>query len=604
EEIGRLFQGYKIIKGTNTCYWIRKNDIPRGKRATYLRIVCAHRPEKENPFRLRWTVGGNLIEYEFDASTKTADLQTAKCLFNSVLSTKDGRFMGMDVKDFFLGTPLKDYEYMRVARHTIPDAGYLYVRIERGMYGLPHAGRIANDALIEYLEPYGYKPCALTPGLWKHDIDDIVFTLVVDDFGVRYTQRAQVEKLITILRKKYEMKLDWTGSRYCGLTLDWDYANRTLDVSMPGYVERALQRFAHTQDPSQPSNSPHKYQAPIFGQKIQYSTTTEDSPTLDAKSKTRIQEVIGVFLYYARAVDNTMLPALGTIATQQATPTQKTMDATVQLLNYAAANPNAVLRYVASDMILHVESDASYLSESKARSRYAGYQYLSSRPSDTPQSDPIPPFNAAVHVPCQILKEVVSSAAEAELAGLFHNAKEACPLRICLEEMGHPQLATPIVTDNSTAVGIANDTIKQKRSKAIDMRFYWVRDRVKQKQFSILWRKGELNKADYFTKHHAAKHHQEMRSTYLHVPGTTKNYFDCLTEPNTEEDDMNDCPTHTENSTTAAFLKNTTPTTMTKFSLPGEGVLKSVPGYPDSTELTALLTRDGTTNRLTTHNFV
>jgi hypothetical protein len=298
-----------------------------------------------------------------------------------------------------------------------------------------------------------------------------------------------------------------------------------------------------------------------------------------------------------------MLPALGSIATQQATPTQKTMDATVQLLNYAAANPNAVLRYVASDMILHVESDASYLSESKSRSRYAGYQYLSSRPSDTPQNDPIPPFNAAVHVPCQILREVVSSAAEAELAGLFHNAKEACPLRICLEEMGHPQPATPIVTDNSTAVGIANDTIKQKRSKAIDMRFYWVRDRVKQKQFSILWRKGELNKADYFTKHHAAKHHQEMRSTYLHMPGTTKNYFECLTETNTEEEDMNDCHTHTENSTTAASLK-TTPPTMTKFSLPGEGVLKSAPGYPDSTEHTALLTREGTTSRFITHNFV
>jgi hypothetical protein len=276
----------------------------------------------------------------------------------------------------------------------------------------------------------------------------------------------------------------------------------------------------------------------VFGQKIQYSVTTEDSPTLDAKSKTRIQEVIGVLLYYARAVDNTMLPALGSIATQQATPTQQTMNATIQLLNYAAANPDAVLRYVASDMVLHIESDASYLSESKARSRYAGYQYLSSRPSDTPHTDPIPPFNAAVHVPCQILREVVSSAAEAELAGLFHNAKEACPIRICLEEMGHPQPATPIVTDNNTAAGIANDTIKQKRSKAIDMRFYWVRDRVKQKQFSIFWRKGELNKADYFTKHHAAKHHQEMRSTYLHMPDTTKYYFECLTETNTETTSM------------------------------------------------------------------
>ena len=76
------------------------------------------------------------------------------------------------------------------------------------------------------------------------------------------------------------------------------------------------------------------------------------------------------------------------------------------------------------------------------------------------------------------MREVLSSAAEAELGALFHNGKEACPLRIALEEMGHPQPATPMATDNNTASGIATDTVKQKRSKAIDMRFYWIRDRV------------------------------------------------------------------------------------------------------------------------------
>jgi hypothetical protein len=130
---------------------------------------------------------------------------------------------------------------------------------------------------------------------------------------------------------------------------------------------------------------------------------------------------------------------------------------------------------------------------------------------------------------CQILREVVSSAAEAELAALFHNGKTACPLRICLEELGHPQPPTPIVTDNSTASGIANDTVKQKRSKAIDMRFYWIRDRVRQGQFHIYWKKGILNRADYFTKHHPASHHQQIRSSYLHSPSdSSKNYFEVL----------------------------------------------------------------------------
>jgi hypothetical protein len=176
-----------------------------------------------------------------------------------------------------------------------------------------------------------------------------------------------------------------------------------------------------------------------------------------------------------------MLPALGTIATQQSAATRKTIGAVVRLLNYAVTHPDASLLYIASDMVLHVDSDVSYLSETKARSRVAGYHYLSSAPPATPHiNQPLPPLNGSVHILCQILREVVSSAAEAELVGCFHNGKDATALRICLQEMGHQQSATIIVTDNSTATGIANDTVKQKRSKAIDMRFYWIRDRVRQ----------------------------------------------------------------------------------------------------------------------------
>jgi hypothetical protein len=113
------------------------------------------------------------------------------------------------------------------------------------------------------------------------------------------------------------------------------------------------------------------------------------------------------------------------------------------------------------------------------------------------------------------MKVVVSSAAEAELGALFHNGKEAAWLRTTLTDMGHPQPPTPIQTDNACAAGIANDTVKQRRSKAVDMRFYWIRDRVAQKQFVVHWRKGADNLADYFTKHHSPAHHRLMRSRYL-----------------------------------------------------------------------------------------
>jgi hypothetical protein len=166
-------------------------------------------------------------------------------------------------------------------------------------------------------------------------------------------------------------------------------------------------------------------------------------------------------------------------------------------------------------MILYVESDASYHSVPKARSRAAGYHYLSDKVSDPATQQP--PMNGPINVMCKIFKAVLASAAECELGGLFINGQEAVPERTTLDELGHPQDATPMVTDNSTAMGIANDSIKQKRSKAMDMRFYWIRDRVRQGQFIIHWRRGATNRGDYWTKHHPTKHHIKMCPHVLHT---------------------------------------------------------------------------------------
>ena len=95
--------------------------------------------------------------------------------------------------------------------------------------------------------------------------------------------------------------------------------------------------------------------------------------------------------------------------------------------------------------------------------------------------------------------------------------KDAVVLRTTLSEMGHAQPPTPIQVDNSTACGIANTNIKLQRSKAIDMRFYWVRDRVDQQQFTVFWKPGKTNLADYVTEHHTGKHYQLMGPIYLHM---------------------------------------------------------------------------------------
>ena len=177
-------------------------------------------------------------------------------------------------------------------------------------------------------------------------------------------------------------------------------------------------------------------------------------------------------------------------------------------------NPVAKLRYTASEMILRVESDASYLTEPGAHSRAGGHHYLGNL-ADTPNF-----FNGPILNIAKVLRNVLSSAAESEVAALFVNAKEATTLRITLEEMGHKQPATPIATNNTTTAGIMNRTVKQQRSKAIDMRFYWVRDRVEQGQFRIYWAPGKTNMGDYYTKHQAPAHHQGMRPIVLNQVST------------------------------------------------------------------------------------
>jgi hypothetical protein len=529
-EMGRLSQGVKpnMPTGTDTMHFIPHTAKPHDRKATYLKIVAAIKPHKAEKYRIRFTVGGDRIEYNGPTSTPTAALPAIKILTNSVISTEGARFMTCDLKDFYLGTPLPVYEYMRIPAVHIPDCIMeqykltplvhncnVLVQNRKGMYGLPHAGRIANNRLIDHLALNGYHQAKHTPGFFTHKTRPISFSLVVDNFGVKYVGKEHAEHLLHCLEKLYTVTTDWTGALYCGLTFTWNYKQHHIDMAMPGYVEKALQCFQHP-SPARPQHSPHAWVPPSYGVKIQLTNKTDLSPPLDKSGITRLQEVIGTLLHYARAVDSTMLVALGTLASAQTKGTEATAEAITQLLNYSTTHPDATVRYHASDMHLHIHSDASYLSESKAQSRADGIFFLGSVPIKNPQpnSKP-PPLNGTIHTHCSIMKSILSSATEAELGALFFNAKDSVELHTTLEAMGHPQFATPIQTDNECASGIVNNTVKQQRSKAIDMRFYWIKDHVKQGQFNVHWRKGTDNLADYFTKHHSPSHHQIMQSRYL-----------------------------------------------------------------------------------------
>jgi hypothetical protein len=111
--------------------------------------------------------------------------------------------------------------------------GKVYIEIQKGIYGLPQAGILANELLQRNLAKDGYRPTTHTHSLLTHDTRPISFSLVVDDFGVKYVGREHAEHLMTCIKKKYNISSDWNGTAYCGLTLEWDYKNRTIDLSMP-----------------------------------------------------------------------------------------------------------------------------------------------------------------------------------------------------------------------------------------------------------------------------------------------------------------------------------------------------------------------------------
>jgi hypothetical protein len=137
-------------------------------------------------------------------------------------------------------------------------------------------------------------------------------------------------------------------------------------MSMPGYVAKAFQRFEHP-DPTRAQHSPHAWLKPNHGIPTQLTPEPDDSAPPDKAGITRLQEIIGTLLYYARAVDSTMLVAFGSLASAQANGTQSTAKACTHLLNYYATHPDAIIRYTVSGMVLHLHSDTSYLSEAKAR---------------------------------------------------------------------------------------------------------------------------------------------------------------------------------------------------------------------------------------------
>ena len=157
------------------------------------------------------------------------------------------------------------------------------------------------------------------------------------------------QHLIAALRHNYQIPLDWSGCNYCGLRLKWNYKKGFVDISMPGYVTKALEKYNHT--PSWcPQFAPMKWTKPIYGRAVQYAKVESTLPVLNDKDTRRVQSKVGTFLYYGRAVDPTILVTLNEIGLSQSKPTKETENQLNMFMDYLHTYPNAVLRYQSGTM--------------------------------------------------------------------------------------------------------------------------------------------------------------------------------------------------------------------------------------------------------------
>ena len=303
--------------------------LAAGTKFTYTNPVVDHRPQKEEPNRIWITAGGNLIQCNSELSVRTADINTAKLHWNSIVSTKKARYMCLNIKYFYLTAALEYFEYMHIPLSYFPAwtmekynlnkhayNGYVYIKMQRAVWGLPQAGILANKRLWRKLDPFRYSECVNTPGLWHKETQPISFTLIVDDFRVKYVSKNDIDHLIKSIKSTYTLTKDWTGNLYCGITLEWDYINQHINISMPTYIKKKLQEYGHI-IPTRLHSCPYHPKPRKFGTEVQAPLPPNATHPLDAAGIKQVQQIMGGISYYAWAIDMTVLMGLSLIAVEQ-----------------------------------------------------------------------------------------------------------------------------------------------------------------------------------------------------------------------------------------------------------------------------------------------
>ena len=271
EEIIRLIE-------SGTGRFIHRSKMPEGRKAAYYnpQLKIKIMPDGTIQYRVRGTIGGDQVHYSGITTAYTAHLESIRVMLNATVS-EHARIATADIKDFYLGTPLDRPEYMRISLKHIPldvqlkyeiaamvENDYIIMEITKGIYGLPQAGKLAQDRLVKHLMGHGYNQCVNTPCLFVHNSNGVAFTLVVDDFLIKYKEQSAVDHLLNALRELYVITTNFSDTKkYVGITLYHNTKKHYIDMSIPGYVVKASQRFQRTN--LRKADSPIIYVPPRYG---------------------------------------------------------------------------------------------------------------------------------------------------------------------------------------------------------------------------------------------------------------------------------------------------------------------------------------------------
>ena len=513
----------RLIDTTKTMTFT--NIKPSDCKPTYYNPVLEYKTDQDGKriIRVRGTGGGDKVVYQFGNTSQVADTMAFKILMNALVS-EDSHLITSDLKDFFLTAKLPEKVYLKILWSQLPQqtidayklqpntdsngVKYIYGELHQALYGLPQANALAAQALKENLALHGFYETDV-PCLYRHKTRMITILTHVDDFAIKLSKSPTTiidDALFmkNVLDKSgYTGKFNWGGIDFvnkivpqnykltwCGYEIHHDKVQRTVTLSMNDYYEKIASQFPPHLQPYSTPGVPFNIK---YGSKEQFVIETPPDIKLTPDQLKFLQKFVGEILWYATALAHDVLTAISKLSAQQTSPTSDTFPFTIERIQgYFKQYGNHKIQFQASDMKLHIMSDASFDAEPHSKSRGGCFMWLGNNQPTL--------INGPVFCQSKILPGVPQSAATAEIFQHVESGKMGIYARRILRSIGYPQTPTIIFADNLCSIDFAHNNTKGRTLKTIARRTHWLKHVVRQNVYVFRYVSSKNNIADIFTK--------------------------------------------------------------------------------------------------------